>query len=332
VHKHEICNLILDLRAFSVFVVEALSKWQRACGPKARSFIWEGEDYFLKLFSDTEDFETYTYLSETLCVQGPFFLGFAKLQKKDDTMHAMLVRTGYDIVPQEEMVNSPPLADQQRISAVEDYLRSRNERVRFKELETKLKSDSAYKTYDTNGVAAELFVGPSAAGELHAYGHTDQGGEEGNSQAVLNSMRAGAGSFDIITSRRSQREANYDGTGAKDQEKYANSAAELSFEELDFSLNDEEKARLIPNEKSHAKINVEDKIKLSSMSLNFSSRDLDHQIESHDEIQVLKKSHHQTQVFPKKLSQASPLRYMWAPVYVGVNCSRVHKYLRWAMY
>jgi hypothetical protein len=303
-----------------VFVVEALSKWQRACGPKARSFIWEGEDYFRKLLSDTEDFETYTYISETLCVQGPFFLGFAKLQKKDDTMHAMLVRTGYDIVPQEEIVNSPPFADQQRISAVEDYLRSRNERVRFKESEPKLKSDSAYKTYDTNGVGAELFLGPSAAGELHAYGHTDQGGQEGNSQHVHNSMRAVAGSFGIITSRRSQREANYDGTGAKDQETYENSAAELSFEELDFSLNDEEKARLIPNEKSHAKINVEDKIKLSSMSLNFSSRDLDHRIESHDEIQVLKKSHHQSQVFPKKLSQASPRRSLLAPGYADQDC------------
>jgi hypothetical protein len=330
VHRHKICNLILDLRAYGVFVVEALSKWQRACGPNARSFIWEGEDYFLKLFSDTEDFETYTYISETLCVQGPFFLSFAKLQTTNDTMHAMLVRTGYDIVPEEEIVNSPPLADQQRILAVEDYLRSRNERVRFKESEPKLKSGSAYTPNDTNDGSAELSVGPSelsvcpsAAGELHADSHTDHGGEKGHSQTVRNSTRSVAGG--IITSRRSQREENYDGTGAKDQETYENSAAELSFEELDFSLNDEEKARLIPNEKSQAKINIEDKIKLSSMRLNLSSRHLDHQIESHDEIQVLKKSHHQTQVLPKNLSQASPLQYVCPCICGGalLSCSEM---------
>ena len=92
--RRELCTVMLDLRACSVLLIESVSNWQRACGPKPRDFFWENQDYLQKLMLDTEFVESYAYVAETLCVQGPFFLSFAPLHEKSEIKHAMLVRAG----------------------------------------------------------------------------------------------------------------------------------------------------------------------------------------------------------------------------------------------
>jgi len=141
------------------------------------------------------------------------------------------------------------------------------------------------RTYDSDGL-------PSALGETE----TD----------MAHSI---AYSFGFAGSRQSQREAQHDGAHTQDHETSkdheillehsADTTAELSFDELHFSLNDEEKARIKSTEKSHAQINIEDKIKLSSLGWNSSFR-----------IRDLKESHHeQQQVLNKKATRPPPLRY-----------------------
>ena len=92
--RRELCTVMLDLRACSVLLIESVSNWQRACGPKPRDFFWENQDYLQKLMLDTDFVESYAYVAETLCVQGPFFLSFAPLHEKSEIKHAMLVRAG----------------------------------------------------------------------------------------------------------------------------------------------------------------------------------------------------------------------------------------------
>ena len=129
--RRQICDCLLDLRAYSVFLVEAISKWLRASRSETNVFLWENMDYLKKLQQDTGFIDTYWYVSETLNVQGPFAISFAPLRESQDSKHAMLVSSGHDSVAKEALVNSPPLADRDRMLKVLSFLRRRNERVKF---------------------------------------------------------------------------------------------------------------------------------------------------------------------------------------------------------
>ena len=264
--RRAVCSHMLNLRACSVFVVEAVVKWQRACGPKTRQFIWANHDYLHKMLHDTDFAETYAYITETLCVQGPFFLSFDKLRKRDETKHAMLVRSDYDVVNQEEIVNSPPGPDQQRMFAALDYLRGRNERVKFKSVDTNYR-------YFPEGRGAELLTNMSvpntAASAIHLARSSQQIQESTiDVHSTSHSMHSladtgvqGREEADVVANQTV--DSGLDAAVAKETR---DGPAELSFDELDFSLDDGSAAasRLIAPDVACAKIAVGDTTKENS--------------------------------------------------------------------
>jgi hypothetical protein len=251
-----VSTLLLDLRAYSVFFVEALSKWNRACGTKSRVFVWNDVDYLQKLLHDTEFLESYSYLSENLCVQGTFSISFAPLKDtNEDEKHAMQVPSGYDIIVQELLVNSPPLADQQRITKAVDYLRSRNERVRFK-IEV---SEGAYE-----GGAEVLSLNPSvpstAASDLHpsrALSRDSRGTRSSSRPGIMKTRSLWDGSFpDITPDLKSTHIEGLESEVADTQcetEWPADGASEFSLNDKAFSVDSDSKGSEAPSI-SHAKL------------------------------------------------------------------------------
>jgi len=259
--RRQICNHLLDLRGFSVFVVESISKWQRASGLKIRAFIWETCDYLLKMVHDTDFIETYSYVAETLCVQGTFSLSFAPLREREEDSHAMLVRSGHDVVHQEELLNSPTMQDEQRLLAVLAFLRLWNERVRFKDDETHHRYDvdaplpsstasTLLPATDSGGLSSSFLTPKERAYLSHSVG----------ANAVQSSMGSGTGSargqnsVHLDPAMPSCEKATFSVTAA--------AATEVSFDELDFSLDDGDGAlrHLLPPAVARAKLVVGDSI------------------------------------------------------------------------
>ena len=262
--RRQICNHLLDLRAFSVFVVESISKWQRASGLKIRAFIWETRDYLLKMVRDTDFIETYSYVAETLCVQGTFSLSFAPLRERPEDSHAMLVRSGHDVVHQEELLNLPSMQDEQRLLAVLEFLRLCNERVRFKDDETHHRYDvdaslpsSTASTLlllatDSRGLSSS-FPTPEERAQSHSLGANAAQSSVGNKQQATSSARGQNPVHPDPAMPRCEK-GTFSVTAA--------AATEVSFDELDFSLDDGDGTlrHLLPPAVARAKLVVGDSI------------------------------------------------------------------------
>lgn len=63
----------------------------------------------------------------------PLLVAFSPLRSNEDSTHAMLVRSSHEAVHQEQLVNSIPLPDRNRVFAAFDYLRTCKEHKSFQQ-------------------------------------------------------------------------------------------------------------------------------------------------------------------------------------------------------